>query len=291
MWDDYIWQLVFALLMSYPTFLPALALGDRYIVQPLNELSDNRADCVVVDTLDGSTCTVQTILTASKTQAIVYCQYLRKLMSLSLPQVEQVKDCFTSDRTIVVVKRQIAGQFYSDIITEVGRLTEQDAALFLKQVLTILSALHQNGMRHCNLSLETICLRANDNLPVLTQPVFFQGDATNAKLSRSASLQSQAFALTGLAAPRDDRADLYSVALATLELLTGQPLSVLFNLQTAQWDWNSFCSVSPDLAKLLNRMLSARVSDWFVSADEFLFALSLVRLEAVGAKMQASLAI
>ena len=68
--------------MAYPTFLPALTLSDRYSIRPLddhpNSHDGSHEDSAVIDNQTGDVCVVQTVVAVSKTQAIVYCQYLKK---------------------------------------------------------------------------------------------------------------------------------------------------------------------------------------------------------------------
>jgi serine/threonine protein kinase len=254
------------------------ALGNRYVIQSQTKQRPTRGNYFAKDTLNGDLCIVQEISTTSVTQADIYCQHLQKeaknLSRLAHPQIEKVRDCFVQETSVLIVKDQVIGKPYSEVLEKKGKFTEEETTLFLKSVLSLLVPLHRKGVKHCNLSPTTIYLQTADELPSLTQFGFLQDVLVESGMHNEPGLQTQAFDLTGLAISKGINEDLYCLALTAIILFTGQPLTTLFNFQTQSWDWEDYQLATDDFSQAINRMLSPQTDERFTSAGEFLSAIS-----------------
>jgi serine/threonine-protein kinase len=67
--------------------------------------------------------------------------------------------------------------------------------------------------------------------------------------------------------------DLYALAATALVLMTGLEPHQLYDIRTANWEWERKVAAHPDLAQVINKMLAHRSKDRYQSAAEVLAAL------------------
>jgi serine/threonine-protein kinase len=78
--------------------------------------------------------------------------------------------------------------------------------------------------------------------------------------------------------------DLYALAVTCLTLLTGKQPNELFDTYSNQWNWRTYAQVSPQLARILDRMLLSSPNQRFDSAQEVLAALSASQIRTPSAQ-------
>lgn len=209
------------------------------------------------------------------------------LYQIQHPQIPQFRATFEEDRRLFLVQDYVAGKTYKMLLDE--RLaagmtfSEAEVIQLLRQLLPVLAHIHTRGIVHRDISPDNIILR-DDGKPVLIDfgvvkelATRFQSPnnrnnpqpTTVGKLGYAPSEQIQ----TGRAYPCSD---LYSLAVTAVVLLTGKEPQELFDDSNLVWNWQHWVAVSPQLAQVLNRMLSYKPSDRYQSVAEVAKALQAI---------------
>lgn len=204
------------------------------------------------------------------------------LYQIQHPQVPQFRATFEQDQRLFLVQDYVEGNTYARLLDErkaAGQtFFEVEVLQFLGQLLPVLAYLHSHGIIHRDISPDNIILRDRDHLPVLIDfgvvkelATRFQSrntiePTTVGKFGYAPSEQIQ----TGRAYPSSD---LYALAVTAVVLLTGQQPQKLFDDTQLTWNWQRWVTLSPEVGKILNRMLSYKPGDRYQSAAEVAQAL------------------
>ncbi|XHX79913.1 MAG: protein kinase [Stenomitos frigidus ULC029] len=185
------------------------------------------------------------------------------LYELQHPQLPRLRMMFAQDERLYWVRDYVEGKSYSVLLEErkaQGQcFSEAEVIQFLLKVLPVLTYLHNRGVVHCNLSLDTLILRQQDQLPIVINFGLVQELVTQLQLHPLDP--SQALGQWGFVPPEqlygkaDPTSDLYALAVAAIVLLTAKTPESLYNSQTQQLDWEPLVSVSPAFVRLLRQML------------------------------------
>lgn len=204
------------------------------------------------------------------------------LYQIQHPQVPQFRATFAQDQRLFLVQDYVEGKTYRSLIDErkaAGKtFSEAEVLQLLRQLLPVLAHLHSRGIIHRDISPDNIILR-DDAKPVLIDfgvvkelatrlqlPNTTYQPTTVGKFGYAPSEQIQ----TGRAYPSSD---LYALAVTSIVLLTGREPQELFDDTQLSWTWQRWAKVSPELARVLNRMLSYKPSDRYQSVAEVAQAL------------------
>ncbi|MBW4428575.1 MAG: serine/threonine protein kinase [Nostoc desertorum CM1-VF14] len=156
--------------------------------------------------------------------------------------------------------------------------SEQEVITLLQQILPVLSYIHSRDVVHRDISPDNLIWRRSDNLPVLIdfggvkQLPASQG-FWRTKLAENNTLLGK----KGYAPEEQLRqgkaffsSDLYSLAVTSLVLLTGQEPQKLYDSYQGIWGWGKEIRVSPQLEAVLKRMLAYKPSDRYQRAEQIL---------------------
>ncbi|MDZ8263144.1 serine/threonine-protein kinase [Nostoc sp. ChiQUE01b] len=156
--------------------------------------------------------------------------------------------------------------------------SEEEVITLLQQILPVLSYIHSRDVIHRDISPDNLIWRRSDNLPVLIdfggvkQLPASQG-FWRTKLAENNTLLGK----KGYAPEEQLRqgkaffsSDLYSLAVTSLVLLTGQEPQKLYDSYQGIWGWGKEIQVSPKLEAVLKRMLAYRPSDRYQRAEQIL---------------------
>jgi serine/threonine-protein kinase len=211
------------------------------------------------------------------------------LHKLSSPQIPRFWEFFRDGQRLFLVQDYIEGKTYQALLEEriaSGQgFSEAEIIELFQQLLPVLSYLHSLGVIHRDISPDNIICRASDGLPVLIdlggvtkitlemattagsseQPA----SSSNTRLGKIGYAPDEQLRL-GIAAPHSD---LYALAVTGLVLMSGKQPQELINLETREWNWQQYLTLSPFLTSLLNRMLANQPVERFQSVDDVLHQL------------------
>jgi serine/threonine protein kinase len=195
------------------------------------------------------------------------------------PKIPALLAFFEQEGRLYIIQEFIEGQDLLREVKQSGAFNEQKVRQVLLELLPVLEFIHQRGIIHRDIKPSNIIRRPDSSLVLID----FGGSH---QLSVSVSLKKSPIAGTpGYAAPEQMRgvvspaSDLYSLGVTCIRLLSGcfptdSGSDSLFDLQQQQWDWQGRgVSVSPELERILKRMLQLEARDRFESVAEVLGAL------------------
>jgi serine/threonine protein kinase, bacterial len=208
---------------------------------------------------------------------------LYQLKHDQIPQFrETFQETFQNQVSLFLVQEYVAGKNYRTLLEERQprglKFNESECRDLLLKLLPVLEYIHSLGVIHRDISPENLILRQGDGLPVLidfggvkqvavTLASEF-GNVTNTatRLGKMGYAPEEQM-LAGKVFPHSD---LYALAATILVLLTGKEPQVLIDPQTLKWNWHKECSLSPQFAQLLDKMLAYPARDRVSSASQVL---------------------
>jgi serine/threonine-protein kinase len=208
---------------------------------------------------------------------------LYQLKHDQIPQFrETFQEVFQNQISLFFVQEYVQGKSYRTLLDERQqrglRFNESECKDLLLKLLPVLEYIHSLGVIHRDISPENLILRQGDGLPVL---IDFGGvkqvAVTLASEFGNVTNTATRLGKMGYAPEEQMRAgkvfphsDLYALAATILVLLTGKEPQQLIDPQTLKWNWHKECSLSPQLAELLEKMLAYPARDRVSSAQEVL---------------------
>ncbi len=208
---------------------------------------------------------------------------LYQLKHDQIPQFrETFQEVFQNQISLFFVQEYVQGKSYRTLLDERQqrglRFNESECKDLLLKLLPVLEYIHSLGVIHRDISPENLILRQGDGLPVL---IDFGGvkqvAVTLASEFGNVTNTATRLGKMGYAPEEQIRAgkvfphsDLYALAATILVLLTGKEPQQLIDPQTLKWNWHKDCSLSPQLAALLEKMLAYPARDRVSSAHEVL---------------------
>ena len=178
---------------------------------------------------------------------------------------------------LLIVEQYISGETYEQWVEAGNRLDEAGAVQFLKDILPVLSYVHDRGVVHRDISPDNLIREATTGKPFLIDFGSVKQVATTAmqiSSGQSPNLKSATqIHKPGFSPPEQlygnitPSTDLYSLAVTTLVLMTGRSPLELYDSQLATWHWRNYLHLSPEFANFLDRLLAHQASDRPVSAN------------------------
>ncbi|MEH1838485.1 MAG: serine/threonine-protein kinase [Nostoc sp.] len=287
--------------MSY-NIQPGLTLGDRYVIVRqigqggfgrtylAEDVNRFRELCVLKEFSPQ----VQTAYVVQKAEEL-FEREASVLYKLQHPQIPRFRELLRMNlggkEYLFLVQDYVEGETYNSLLNarlQQGlRFTEAEVRQLLLLILPVLEYIHSIGVIHRDISPDNLMLRTVDKLPVLIDfggvkqvvatvaSQYYQPGAVASSPSPTL-LGKVGFAppeqmQTGLVSPHSD---LYALAATMLVLLTGKQPQELIDTYNLTWQWRREVSLSPILAQVLDKMLSARPSDRYQSARQVLQAIN-----------------
>ncbi|MBD2244069.1 serine/threonine-protein kinase [Nostoc sp. FACHB-888] len=217
------------------------------------------------------------------------------LYKLQHPQIPRFRELLRMNlggkEYLFLVQDYVEGETYNSLLNarlQQGlRFTETEIRQLLQQILPVLEYIHSIGVIHRDISPDNLMLRTVDKLPVLIdfggvkqvvatvasqyyQPGVVASSPSPTLLGKIGFAPPEQMQ-TGLVSPHSD---LYAMAATMLVLLTGKQPQELIDTYNLTWQWRREVSLSPILAQVLDKMLSARPSDRYQSARQILEVLN-----------------
>ncbi|MBW4428576.1 MAG: protein kinase [Nostoc desertorum CM1-VF14] len=217
------------------------------------------------------------------------------LYKLQHPQIPRFRELLRMNlggkEYLFLVQDYVEGETYNSLLNarlQQGlRFTETEIRQLLQKILPVLEYIHSIGVIHRDISPDNLMLRTVDKLPVLIdfggvkqvvatvasqyyQPGVVASSPSPTLLGKIGFAPPEQMQ-TGLVSPHSD---LYAMAATILVLLTGKQPQELIDTYNLTWQWRREVSLSPILAQVLDKMLSARPSDRYQSARQVLEVLN-----------------
>ncbi|MEH1868884.1 MAG: serine/threonine-protein kinase [Nostoc sp.] len=287
--------------MSY-SIQPGLTLGDRYVIVRqigqggfgrtylAEDVNRFRELCVLKEFSPQ----VQTAYVVQKAEEL-FEREASVLYKLQHPQIPRFRELLRLNlggkEYLFLVQDYVEGETYNSLLNarlQQGlRFTEAEVRQLLQQILPVLEYIHSLGVIHRDISPDNLMLRTVDKLPVLIdfggvkqvvatvaseyyQPGMVASSPSPTLLGKVGFAPPEQMQ-TGLVSPHSD---LYALAASMLVLLTGKQPQELIDTYNLTWQWRREVNVSPILAQVLDKMLSARPSDRYQSVRQVIEALN-----------------
>jgi serine/threonine protein kinase len=199
---------------------------------------------------------------------------LYKLQHSQIPafrELLQVK--LSGTDCLLLIEDYVAGATYADLLHQGRRFTEADVLELLRNLLPVLTYLHQNGVIHRDISPDNLICEQTTGLPILidfgsvkhivTQAVKLTTGVAPTQIEKAGYTPIEQ--INGTAFPSSD---LYALAVTLLVLLSNKSPLELYNSHDRTWRWQAHIQVSTGLATILQHMLADRDVDRYQSAHE-----------------------
>jgi serine/threonine protein kinase len=213
----------------------------------------------------------------------------KALYQINHPQIPRFRANFEEAKRLFLVQEYAEGKTYAKILGERIResrtFTEEEALLFLQQMLPVLDNIHSQGIIHRDISPDNMILREVDQMPVLIDFGVVKAGVQNLEAEDSEVGQQGTTVGKAGYAPTEQlqtgeayaNSDLYALAVTVVVMMTGRKPESLIDKSTMTWKWQQWLpTISPWFAKVLMRMMSYRPTNRYQSAKEVLQALRSV---------------
>ena len=197
---------------------------------------------------------------------------LYKLKHSQIPKFEALLQTrIDGKQSLFIVQEYVEGESYWELLKRHGKLTEAEVTNMIWELLPVLEHIHNADLIHRDISPDNLIRRESDDKTVLI-------DFGCVKIAANAVSKStgQSITLIGKKGYSPDEqlrrgqafpcSDLYSLAATAIVLLTGKQPDELYDSHKGEWDWEPQAKVSPNLSKVLNKMLAYKPSDRYQSA-------------------------
>jgi serine/threonine protein kinase len=218
------------------------------------------------------------------------------LNQVDLPQVPKFFACFEEDGKLFLVQEYIKGQTYSNLLHERQQqgqnFSEPEVIQWLKDLLPVLTYLHDLQIVHRDISLDNVMRRDDSHLPMLIdfgigRSALVQGQSQSENGSPSVNYPTKQTIVGKIGyAPYEQiwlghsfpSSDLYALAVSAVVMLSGCDPQAFNRQLLLKEEWRLQHSVSNGLVEILDRMLQDIPSNRYQTA-----AANLVDVEQLNA--------
>ena len=199
------------------------------------------------------------------------------------PQIPRLLDYFEDRNQFYLIQEFVKGNNLQQEVKKQGVLNEEQVKQVLKEVLTILSAIHAQKVIHRDIKPANIIRREIDNRLVLIDfgVVKNQVNSVGAS-SEQTALTAFAVGTPGFAPPEQlamrpvYASDVYALGVTCMYLMSAKtPKNMDCDPITGDIDWFKYVNVSDSFAQYLSKMLEVAVKNRYKTADEALQALDI----------------
>ena len=222
------------------------------------------------------------------------------LNQVDLPQVPKFFACFEEDGKLFLVQEYIKGQTYSDLLYERQQqgqtFSETEVIQWLKDLLPVLTYLHDRQIVHRDISLDNVMRRDDSHLPVLIdfgigRSALVQGQSQSENGSPLVNYPTKQTIVGKIGyAPYEQiwlgqsfpSSDLYALAVSAVVMLSGCNPQVCNRQLLLEEAWQLQHSVSNGLSEILNRMLQDLPRNRYQTAAANLVDIEQLNADSVG---------
>ncbi len=211
---------------------------------------------------------------------------LKKLQHAQIPKFHRtLQTQFGTKDFFFLVQDFVDGETYWDLLNqrlvEGKSFTEEEVILLLRQVLPVLTYLHSRDVIHRDISPDNLMRRRDNLLPMLIDfGAVKQLPASQGFWATQLGVNRTLLGKKGYAPEEQIRqgkvfpcSDIYSLGVTALVLLTGKEPQDLYDSYEGAWRWGSAIQVSPELSRILKKMVALKPSDRLQTAKDVFLAL------------------
>jgi serine/threonine-protein kinase len=197
-------------------------------------------------------------------------------------QIPRLLDYFQVDGEFYLVQEYIRGRTLAKEIRSRGPASELEVKRFLREILPVLSYIHEHQVIHRDIKPPNILRCEDDGRLVLIDfgAVKEQFIHVNSNTQRGAT--THFVGTLGFAPPEQlalratYSSDIFALGVTCLYMLTGKPpMEFGCDATTGEINWQDYVEVGDHFGKVLDKMLKISVRDRYQSADEILRVLNL----------------
>lgn len=199
------------------------------------------------------------------------------------PQIPELLAHFEQDNRQYLVQEYIDGQNLAQELDEQGAFNETQIRQLLQELLPVLQFVHERLVIHRDIKPENIIRRrlspTNFGKAKAGELVLVDFGASKSATYSALARTGTVIGSAGYAAPEQTfgkavfASDLYSLGVTCIHLLTQIPPFDLYDSREGKWVWRDYLvdnPVSPQLARILDKMLSYALAHRYQSAAEVL---------------------
>jgi serine/threonine-protein kinase len=198
-------------------------------------------------------------------------------------QIPRLLDYFRQDGEFYLVQEYVRGRTLAKEVKSRGILPESEVKRFLREILPVLSYVHQNQVIHRDIKPPNIIRCQEDGRLVLIDFGAVKEQFIGVDERSSHRGTTTHFVGTLGFAPPEQLAlratyssDIFALGVTCLYLLTGKPpMEFDYDMTTGEVSWQDQVDVSDHFRGILDKMLRLSLQERYLSVDEIIRALDL----------------
>lgn len=197
-------------------------------------------------------------------------------------QIPRLLDYFQLDGEFYLVQEYVRGRTLAKEIRLKGTLSEEEVKQFLREILPVLTYIHQEQVIHRDIKPPNIIRCQDDGRLVLIDFGAVKEQFVQVSQNTQRGATTHFVGTLGFAPPEQlalratYSSDIFAIGVTCLYMLTGKPpMEFSYDSETGEVNWQEHVNVSEYFAKILDKMLKISVRDRYQSAEEILRFLEL----------------
>lgn len=190
-------------------------------------------------------------------------------------QIPRLLDYFQVDGEFYLVQEYVRGRTLAKEIRSKGTLSELEVKQFLREILPVLSFIHENQVIHRDIKPPNIIRCQDDGRLVLIDFGAVKEQFVQVSQNTQRGATTHFVGTLGFAPPEQlalratYSSDIFALGVTCLYMLTGKPpMEFSYDPETGEVSWQEYVDVSEYFGKILDKMLKVSVRDRYQSAAE-----------------------
>lgn len=183
------------------------------------------------------------------------------------PQIPRLLAYFSEDGKFYLVQQLVEGHDLTSEIKLGQRWTEAQLVIFLQEILTVLSLVHQKGVIHRDIKPANLMRQVSDkqlyliDFGAVKQVIVDTFDLANNSTHIQSSSRTIGIGTEGYMPSEQANgkpkfsSDVYAVGIIAIQALTGKYPLQLHDTDTEEIIWRDEIEINPELAKILDKMV------------------------------------
>lgn len=197
---------------------------------------------------------------------------------------------FNEENEFYLTQEYIEGHTLTDELASGIKVNETQVISLLKDILEVLTFVHQNNVIHRDIKPSNLIRRKTDGKIVL---IDFGAVKEVSRGKSQIGMTSVSIAIGSFGYMPDEQAankpryasDIYAIGKIAIQALTGmRPDQLSDDPNTGELIWKKYAHVSPQLSAVLDRMVRSHFRDRYADAAEALLAIQSLSLDASESK-------